>query len=79
MVLECGLTDNAEKIQTCLRKAVKFNLTHLDTNSLTLECRIPTQQQGLWEVGGMTLTKYKTLALTPCLWTTLQEHHLGSW
>jgi len=31
LVLECGLTDNAEKIQTCLRKAVKFNLTHLDS------------------------------------------------
>ena len=48
-------------------------LTPSVTNSLTLECRIPAQQQWLWEVGGMTPIKYEALALTLCPWITCRS------
>ena len=53
-------------------------LTPSVTNSLTLECRIPAQQQGLWEVGDDTY-KARNLGTHTVSVDHLQEHYLGSW
>ena len=77
-----ALQGNAEKTQTCLRKAVKFNLAHLDTfgnqfSDTGVQDSCPTALA----MGGGGNDTYKVWSFGTHTVSVdhLQEHHLGSW